>query len=75
MTCSYFHPCMQLSALFDTSFAGSEALDESEVFHGGVVSAPDHMTLHKVSMQNCYWDACYCSSYVELSMAARDLCR
>ena len=48
MTCSCTHPRMQLS---ETSFMGNEALEESDVFQGGVVSAPHHMTLHKVSMQ------------------------
>lgn len=32
-----------------TSFMGSESLVESDVYQGGVVSAPIHMTLHKVS--------------------------
>lgn len=43
---------MQLSAASETSFTEGEALEESDVFQGGVVSAPDYMTLHKVSMQN-----------------------
>ena len=51
MNCSCSHPRMQLSPLSETSFTEREPLEESDTFQRGVVSAPDHMTLHKVSMQ------------------------
>ena len=51
MNCSCSHPRMQLSPFSETSFMEREPQEESDTFQRGLVSAPDHMTLHKVSMQ------------------------